>query len=1770
MQSSGINPNSQAPQNQPLAPAAQTGWFGGLIGKAKNAVIGHMLAHENTLTERQIKVLNSSCGGVLKDLSNQITNVILAQAKEKVNIEGSKELINQAINDLTNQIFSTLVLEGLGDEDLTDDQIADHFLSNLFKKVKVEFERQDVDPKTHFKNIANDLLNAAFTKGIYDEKLPKVLKDVFQGTLIGRGISKMAGQDLTWEGLTDLFAIKLEGIYASLNRTAAFVPTEESEAQGAQAFINGIINKIDSSSKEVSPIDITIPGFDEASNTFVNKFLMRLIKGNFEREEDKALLQDARSWLMTNLKSSLGAVYASIFDCKKGQTQEERQIEFAENIRSQAARTLPETHLFLQQIDAMTPATLKSQLEQWQDSPQRSHHHADIKKALDAMKKTKVITPEMLTEYKTLAKSIQGFIALEKILGKELNPEKLKALLPPFLPPQSVFNQIYAYISPYIVELITQSDVIERLGSEAREALNTNGGKEIAGWIDQALGMARGFLETKAEAKTFTPSGIPFVDDLICSAIKPDVQSSAAKNYIDSQLRNVITIIIKDAVARQNGLANPEQAIAQIIDSLFQQGQDATVELQNAKTMEPAVKLAASKQLATELEVKLEEGALLPENLNATYEKLYMAKKARSILETIISKEQFDKILPPSLGKVNLWNSLSDFMSGYLKGLSSQAITLPDDDSLKLKEPQLKGMLDSLTKKLMDKIKEPVSEEGSSFDKLKAHLLRGKNLQKFVENVIPKVAEAFIAYHVNPTETQTSEQRTAEFLLEIVRTSQTGFEKVDSYKAAADKDAWLQENGITKDVIEAYRKKHDIAPHKPINIESVLLHQTSNNLVSKLLPKGLLEKLIPPQFAALKVDEILANFAFDYIQNAYDYSSSMKEMIATKDNAMVDDLKNFVEKQVGDYFAKDPSSTKDKTWIQGVVSLIFNSDKALLNNFTTNIYYSAAGFLVQYAETLSGGSKDAIPANMIRLLEPVANNAEKVFLTLNKQIADNEKLEKESPPLDEKKALERAIEQLKELGITPEDIKAFVATGGKYKQDQNIKLAYWVTAKKSLDALFTADAWNAQVPEFLRTVLTKERVAHFASTAYEMVHNTQKTLQIEATAAHNNFIDTDPAKVKALAGLEAFAKEYFVKNVQVLLKDIGTSQEPFTKALPSFIDNIIKAFFTDKTKIGNIRDTAINDIIMIIVNHLATDEHQTVIQKAQTLIDSYTKGNAHNITTADLLLKACVPQSVHDTPIGKVFIQKVVKKELAEIIEQLRVSELKINLQGKEAKAYVESLPGMKSFVDDIMTGLDSSLNEQAELAEPLSKAFPPFIDNLIKSAILDPKIGPIIKSALHSIVYMILQQVLAPVNGESPQVRVMEVAAQLVALGKDPKKGEEWLKLLLPEAKLKDLLPDFLKKAITHEKLVKWFMEPYVTQIDTVQQNVVKELAEATNDKDVTRTRSWVKQFLLSQTEETSTNGLLGFKEVVREIERSLLQTLAPGNNATLTPAMQNYVDATVSQIVRNLQSQGMLTEQYVSQGLVAALPGLQSDAQPRSDMPNNENFAALTTVTLLKKIFPNGKDDLLVPDIVKNLVWDKVNIALSNVLNELTEPTTRQLFLLERIIPQSTGNKKEIQKRLLHVEKMRAEHKAGTLNPKLLEAEFKRSIQATAVYQAGQAVKREKLWGPFKWIKSVVVRAVTSLAMRFSLRNRIYNFVSSSASDDKLRRAIWSFVNFTPSTSFNIIEAQRKKLQEELTENLKATFNDTGMAPSSLSGAISKSTAAYLNGKNIIDIIM
>jgi len=76
---------------------------------------------------------------------------------------------------------------------------------------------------------------------------------------------------------------------------------------------------------------------------------------------------------------------------------------------------------------------------------------------------------------------------------------------------------------------------------------------------------------------------------------------------------------------------------------------------------------------------------------------------------------------------------------------------------------------------------------------------------------------------------------------------------------------------------------------------------------------------------------------------------------------------------------------------------------------------------------------------------------------------------------------------------------------------------------------------------------------------------------------------------------------------------------------------------------------------------------------------------------------------------------------------------------------------------------------------------------------------------------------------------------------------------------------------------------------------------------------QEFVKKILLGQTIPTATRGgLLGFRGDVREIERSILGTLQDGKNAALTPVVQAYLNATVSQITRTLKAQGRLDPHF------------------------------------------------------------------------------------------------------------------------------------------------------------------------------------------------------------------------------------------------------------------
>ncbi len=1732
-------------QSQPLPALPQTatqpreaGLLGRIGARFGGWAIGWAAKRDApALDGRAIQIKNASCGKLISDISNTMTQIILKKA-DSAFVSGGREEIRQAMEDLLNHVFSTLATEELGEEELTDDELADHFFTSILKKVIKEFEKPDIDTKQHFKNIADELLKKAFPEGVEDKKIPILLRKLLGGNALLQWVAQKkleTDQDLSWEGMTNLFAEHLEGIYTSLTKSAENGPNEQ-VAPGVTTLIQAIIKKIDTSTKETTSIPLQISQLNDESNTFVTKFLTRLLQGQFTRNEDAELLTKARGWLLTHMQTSLQAVYTTIFACRPGQTADERRTEFADNLTSQACKILPQTRQRIKDIDDMDVDAVKMQLLAWVEDPSRSFHQAQIEQTITTLNERE----QSHSEAKELLKSITAFLSIERILAQELNPEKLQPLLPPFLSAKTVFDQIYSFTSPYLVEIITQSNDIQTKGQEATLALNTQGADEITGWIDSALKMARGLLETKAEAHTLTPTGFTFIDDLIAYAVKPGVLPSGTetKAYIDSQLKNIIVIIIKQAVeSQENGLAQPEKAIADLIDSILTKGQEATLALIEAKKTSPEEKRTQSLHLAQELGITLKPDALNDAMSNSTFEMLFMTKASRTILESIITKELFNSLLPKFLRKNDLFEGVADLLCSYLKGLSLQTEKIngyANAQELTLQVPQLKTMLTSLTQKVVANLKaQPQRAVGSSFNKLKVHLLQGKGLQNLVENALPKIVEAFIAYHVNPKDGLTSEKRTAQFFMQIVTKAQIGFDKVDAYAAAPDKTAWLEEHGYIEAVLSEYRKKHDLPPSQHIDISSFLLHEASEHLVSSLLPKELLHKLIPEEFAIFKVDELLAKLCYDYIEDAYNYADTMKQLATEHDSSQAEaltDLQKYLETQIQDYFHGQVN--EEQTWIEEVTKQIFTLDnpeqKTLLLKFTTNIYFGAIGFVLKNAE----GSE--ISNNLLNTFAPIARNAQKMFLILNSTDADANKLS--------------------QLKITPDDITDYLQATGKenYEIDH---LAYWIAARTALENIFPGDEWDKRIPDFLRTVLTKETAANFATKAYEAVHATQTVLQKSAEQGSN--------AVKQKDGLEAFFKKYFFENIKELLRDIAKEGKPISPMLPAIADSFIKECFKDDTtSVGEIRDTVIQRLLDSIAAKLLTDD-TPIIKKAQDLIACYKKGD--NANTAALLLEVAVPKEVLETPIGSAAVSKIALKELTDCIGQIKKSEDTIVKEAREAKKYLYSLDGMKPFVKDIIDGLDNSLVKIAKGDEKLSNDFPEYIDTLLKTALLDETLSPTIKTALHNVVYIILQEVLTPKLGQSIENRVLEVGAELVSLYNAPdsqKTGTEWLKLLIPKERLKELLPEFLQNAITHDKLVKWFFVPYVEQVNTLQQNVVKENSIAPSN-NVTRAQGYVQNLLLGYTKPTATkHGLLGFEGVVRELERSLLSTLIKDKDPNITPATQAYLKAAVGQITRTLEGDGILEPQFLAEALVTALPSL--DKLPE-DMPSNEDFPQMATEALLKKIFPNGKVDLPVPDVAKELVWEKATKAMQDFFIEITTPEKRLLWATDRLIGLTTDNEELIGKRLQEVENMRQEMKAGTFNPKIAEARFKRYTLEAAVRQVELKIQEEKLWGPLKWIKTQVAKAVTYLATRFSLRNRIYTFVADSSSDAKIRQFLWTFLTFTPPNP----QRQRKELEEELRKRLKDSMATTSVAPRVMQNFLASQAASYLVDKNALDIL-
>ncbi len=1119
----------------------------------------------------------------------------------------------------------------------------------------------------------------------------------------------------------------------------------------------------------------------------------------------------------------------------------------------------------------------------------------------------------------------------------------------------------------------------------------------------------------------------------------------------------------------------------------------------------------------------LELVKIMEEPQNEGFEKEFLTKATYTILEKTLPKAHFTSILPPFLRDAGLWEVLGDYLSSYFLQLYEQTNKVKEldlHDEFRVEEEDLKELIESFIKTVNVWLESPPEKGATSYERFKNQLKAGKGLKNVVRYVLPKLVQPLVAFHLKPKEAMSSEQRAAQLIVKLITSMQGGFDSIDQYEAAEDKKGWLALHGYTDDVIGAYRKQQDIPDVEDVDIRDLLLHEVSEEMVRVLLPQELLIKIVPDEESICNIDSILASLIFTYLERAYNYSHAMRELLYGEKNQqdeMMQEFEKFISEQIEEYFGSEASS--NKTWVEEVTRLIFRAEneeqRALLKKFTPNIYFGAIGFCIQNAN----GNQ-----NLLQLFAPVVKDAEKLFLVLNKNLSHEETVQ--------------------ELQITEQE----------FARSTHSKRYYWIYARRALDRLYTDEQWKQFIPELVQGFLTKDKAANFLVNIYDTIHRSQEILQREEQEA--------VALISQEEGLEEFLQTFFVDNIITLLKEIGTEDAPLNKKLPTLLDLFLKQCFADEdTGFGSIRDTVVRRLIFTMAKRVMTKDIP-IVEQAKGIIRSYKQKDT--FATAEKILETLLPENLVDTPLAKLVLSDMLKRQLGELVGHFHSSQDRILDRAKEAKNYLYSLPGMRAFYEDMMQGLDEKLDEFSQpKINRISEEFPDYVDELLKEALRDEELGPITKEFFRAVVTIIMQEVAEPKPGQTVEDRVIEALHDLMQAGKSPL---DWMKTLLPEATMKELLPEFLQNVITHERLLKWFFEPYVEEINDTHMRIIDETEKAP-DANVDRMQQFIQAFLLDYTRPyATTHGFLGKEGVVREIERGLLGALEDGRDEILTPSFQKYLNATVSQVTRGLAEKGILDPQFVTEALIASLDTL--DESVPENMPEDEEFASRAKDKLLETLFPDGKDGLLVPDVAKEFVWKKVSTSIKEFFEEITDSDKRIAWVIDRLVPLVTHDEALLKERLQVVEDLRrpllnGQPKDPSFDVKT-EALFKRYTMDLALQKTEKQIDEKGWWWPIAWIAKQVMKCITYLYVRFFLRDKLYSYLVNANNNKKIRRLVWAFLHASPSS-----KKPDEAMKIELINKIKSSLGATGITPHLLNNYFAGDLANLVFNKNIVDIL-
>ncbi|MBA3236915.1 MAG: hypothetical protein H0T62_01010 [Parachlamydiaceae bacterium] len=592
-----------------------------------------------------------------------------------------------------------------------------------------------------------------------------------------------------------------------------------------------------------------------------------------------------------------------------------------------------------------------------------------------------------------------------KVLDEELNTDKFSAFFPSFFPANNVFHPLYKLIGEKSLELHEHLNRLEGKGDKARVYLIDANVTEL---IDFINGLLIGFITTIEEkaskGEEVIDLGYPFLNEMISHLLqKPKdgenvgIGKELAKAKVINVVEDILMTVLSKTIQKH---CNVERGavdvfpflIGKMIEKAIEGFDDIkeTVEFLRNDEYDIEFLQRAIGKFAKDLNVKVKLQNSKDQLIEQAKE-LLIKSLVRDLTSILLPQELFNSLLPPMFRKSKLWEMMGDnLIVPYISDIFEKVVIFKSaadhkseaakqyklDEGIKEKVfPIIKAVVKKMKKGLSSikfgKLLQSENKEKGQIDFSILDKFFGKALEKngqiahLIKDAVPHVIESIFAFHLNPKDEKTSEERATDLLWSLLNAANTCCGTIDAVKRAwdligeEDAEAKLEndtffEETVTEDDLAAYRKEKKSDPLVEVSFKQCyiwvqtnqILNETVIVLMDQLVPEELWNERVPEQFRKFLTRAQVGSLLFDYLKDWNEFSAEMKELMHSGKEQVgkgddLDDTAGFIENKVKDAladFCKPKAKDKpDELWMKEILNDLLIKEKSSSVKPVTNL-----------------------------------------------------------------------------------------------------------------------------------------------------------------------------------------------------------------------------------------------------------------------------------------------------------------------------------------------------------------------------------------------------------------------------------------------------------------------------------------------------------------------------------------------------------------------------------------------------------------------------------------------------------------------------------------------------------------------------------------------------------------------------------------------------------------------------------------------------------------